>query len=142
MRLLGLDIGAKTIGCAVTDPTGLISRPVRTLRRTGLRADLLELERLATELGVEAIVVGFPVHVSGQAGEAVERVRKVARKLRGRLGLPVLGVDERYTSLEAAELDRQRSGKARGRGDEHALAASLILERYLREGEQVVLEKW
>lgn len=142
MRLLGLDIGAKTIGCAVTDPTGLISRPVRTLRRTGLRADLQDLERLVAELGAEGIVVGFPLHVSGQAGEAVERVRKIARKLSGRLGVHILGVDERYTSLEAADLDRQRSGKARRRGDDHALAAALILERYLREGEQVVLERW
>lgn len=145
MRLIALDIGEKTIGLAISDPGGVIARPVETLIRRSYAEDLKTLLLRIGELQAEGVIVGYPVHVAGQKGTAVQRVEHLVRKLKPRCGLPIVGVDERYTTLEALELQpvRPRSGRRRqARIDENAIAAALILKRYLDEGEHVVLQRW
>ncbi len=143
MKYLALDVGEKTIGLAVSDPLGLVPRPLSTLSRRGARSDVPALDRLASEQGAEALLVGYPVHVSGEAGAAAARAARLARQLKAKTGLPVLGIDERYSTLEAEEFLRE-SGSRRGRRrpDDHAVAAALILRRFLEEGEAVVLARW
>jgi putative Holliday junction resolvase len=143
MKYLALDVGEKTIGLAVSDPLGLIPKPLGTLRRQSARTDVAELDRRVREHAAETLLVGYPVHVSGEAGIAARRAARLARQLKARTGLPVLGIDERYSTLEAEEFLRQPPGGARRRGpDDHAVAAALILRRFLEEGESVVLARW
>jgi len=141
VRYLALDVGEKTIGLAASDPTGCLARPVGTLKRADAESDFAAIGRSADELEAGTIVIGYPVRIDGQAGNASRRMDRFARRLRGRLGRPVLGVDERYTSLEAAEWLAGRPAR-RSRFDEHALAAATILRRYLEEGDAVVLARW
>ena len=132
MRILSLDIGKRRIGVAVSDPLGLVARPVQTLRSVSLNADVAKVTEIARELEAEMIVVGDPLHMSGDAGTMSNRAHKFGEALRQASGLPVEYCDERLTSVEAQRI-LQESGvpprKARGQID--AVAAAVILQSYL-----------
>ncbi|MBP7867314.1 MAG: Holliday junction resolvase RuvX [Acidobacteria bacterium] len=143
LRILGLDIGERTIGIASSTAGGASPSTHPTLRRASLKADLDSLTRLSAELQPEVVLVGYPLTPQGEVGDSARRAGKVARKLAGRLGVPVLGVDERYSTREAEEILRSpQRRKKRGGPDNHALAAVLILQRWHREGDAVVLARW
>ncbi|HSA92517.1 MAG TPA: Holliday junction resolvase RuvX [Terriglobales bacterium] len=131
-RILALDVGAKTIGMAVSDPLGLTAQGLQTLRRTSKRADFGRLERVLREYEVAEMVVGYPLRMSGQAGAQAEKVAALAEELRRRFRLPVHLWDERLTSVEssrvlrASEISLQRRRQAVDR-----LAAVLILQSFL-----------
>jgi putative holliday junction resolvase len=138
VRIVGLDIGERRIGVAVSDATGTLARPLRVLRAAGLDIDALEIvvtevSRLAEEEdGVAAIVVGWPRRLDGTATEMTPRVERFARSLQDRMSLPVTLQDERLSSREAesrlAVRDKDwRSRKARL----DAAAAAIILQDYL-----------
>ena len=138
MRIVGLDIGERRIGVAVSDATGTLARPLRVLGAAGLDIDALdlvvaEISRLAEEEdGVAAIVVGLPRRLDGTATEMTPRVERFARSLQDRMSLPVTLQDERLSSREAesrlAVRDKDwRSRKARL----DAAAAAVILQDYL-----------
>lgn len=136
IRYLGLDIGTKRIGVAVSDELGLLAQPVMTLeRKRNPREDLRSLARLCRRYGCGGIVAGDPVQlVSGEASAQTERARKFAAELGELAGLPVTLWDERLTSREAHEI-LYRAGKKR---QEHAdvvdqVAAVLILQSFLDE---------
>jgi putative holliday junction resolvase len=138
MRIVGLDIGERRIGVAVSDPTRTLARPVGVLQAAGLERDApsvaaAEVARLAGEEdGVASIVVGLPAHLDGSASPMTPRVRKFAAELGRLTDLPVLLQDERLTSREAEsrlaiwEKD-WRARKARL----DAAAAAIILQDYL-----------
>jgi putative Holliday junction resolvase len=131
-RILALDVGAKTIGMAVSDPLGLTAQGIQTLRRTSKRADFGRLQRILREYEVAEIVVGYPLRMSGQAGAQAEKVAALAEELRQRFRLTVHLWDERLTSVEssrvlrASEISLQRRRQAVDR-----LAAVLILQSFL-----------
>jgi len=138
MRIVGLDIGERRIGVAVSDATGTLARPVVTLRPAGLEIDALsvvasEIARLAEEEdGVGAIVIGLPRRLDGTPTEMTPRVEQFARRLESTTALPVALQDERLSSREAesrlALTDKDwRSRKARL----DAAAAAVILQDYL-----------
>jgi putative Holliday junction resolvase len=140
VRIVGLDIGERRIGVAVSDPTGTLARPLRVLRPKGLDVDALEIvvteiARLgAEEDGVAAIVVGLPRRLNGMPTDMTPRVEQFARKLTERTSLQVTFQDERLSSREAesrlALRDKDwRSRKARL----DAAAAAIILQDYLDE---------
>ena len=140
MRIVGLDIGERRIGVAVSDATGTLARPLAVLRPAGLDVDALqlvanEIVRLAAEEdGVGAIVVGLPRRLDGTPTEMTPRVEQFARSLREKTSLPVTLQDERLSSREAesrlALRDKDwRSRKARL----DAAAAAIILQDYLDE---------
>ena len=140
MRIVGLDIGERRIGVAVSDATGTLARPLAVLRPAGLDMDALqlvanEIARLAAEEdGVGAIVVGLPRRLDGTPTEMTPRVEQFARSLREKTALPVTLQDERLSSREAesrlALTDKDwRSRKARL----DAAAAAIILQDYLDE---------
>ncbi len=113
-RLLGLDIGIKTIGMALSDTTLMVATPLDTIRRTRFRDDaqriLAEIERHQ----VGGIVVGLPVSLDGSEGARAQGVRQVARNLLALIDLPLVFWDERFSTaavereMIAADLSRKR----------------------------------
>jgi putative Holliday junction resolvase len=135
--VLGLDLGARRIGLAVSDPAARIAFPAGHLERSGLEADLAALQALARERGVTRIVVGLPVLLGGREGTGAEAARRFARALEQATGLPVVLVDERLTSAEAERALRQAPARRRRARKQvvDALAATLLLRGYLEQAE-------
>ncbi len=135
MRALGIDFGERRVGVAVSDPTGVIAQPLPTLRRrAGKRMPLRALEEFAEEYGVQVIVVGLPLALSGDDTDWTRTVRDVAGKLGERSGLPVQLVDERFTSVRAERAVRSLGlpkSKREEKGRMDAAAAVLILQSWL-----------
>ena len=132
MRILGLDIGKRRIGVAVSDPLGLLARPVETVRSVSLNVDIARISELARELEAEVIVVGDPLHMSGEAGTMSSRAHKFGEALHEATGLPVEYCDERLTSVEAERILRDQGVSPRKvRHQIDAMAAAVILQSYL-----------
>jgi len=131
-RIMGLDVGDRRIGVAVSDPLGLTAQPVMTLVRTNRRQDLKSLQRLIRKYACAEIVVGNPLYMSGDQSPQAAKAQAFAQMLREETSLPVHLWDERLTTTEA-----HRHLHAAGRaGSEHKavvdqVAAVLILEGYL-----------
>jgi len=138
MRTVGLDIGERRIGVAVSDATGTLARPLSVLRPAGLDIDALdvvsrEIARLAAEEdGVGAIVVGLPRRLDGTPSEMTLRVQQFAAQLQARTSLPVVLQDERLSSREAESRLAVRDKDWRSRKAKlDAAAAAIILQDYL-----------
>ncbi len=132
-RYLALDVGSKRIGVAVSDELGLTAQPVLTLeRRHNTREDLRSLARLARRFGVAGIVVGNPLHLSGEASPRSTRTQAFAAQLGELSGLPIHMWDERLTT-EAAHQILYEAGHARQqhRRVVDQVAATLILQSFL-----------
>lgn len=132
-RYLGLDVGTKRIGVAVSDELGLTAQPVMTLEvRRNPREDLRSIGRLARKFGVLGIVVGNPLHISGEDSSRAAKVRAFADELGELTGLPIHLWDERLTSHEAHQILYQ-AGHARQDHKEMVdqVAATLILQSFL-----------
>ncbi len=129
-RLLGIDYGLKVIGLALSDPTGLIARPLDVLHRTSKREDFARINALIAEHDVAACVVGLPESPPEiTAYTQADRVRLWASRLAAAIDVPVYLWNERYSSQEAEELLAE-SGKERpARVD--AVAAAVILQSFL-----------
>jgi putative holliday junction resolvase len=131
-RVLGLDVGARRIGIAVTDPLGITAQGLDTLQRRNKRHDFNYLAQIVREYDVKEIVVGLPLRMSGVEGTQAEKMQAFAEDLRKWFGLPVHLFDERLTSAEAnrilreAELSIEKRGKAVDR-----MAAVLILQAWM-----------
>ncbi len=131
-RVLGLDVGSKTIGLAVSDLLGITAQGLETLRRRNKRTDLAALEDLIRQYHVVEIVVGYPLRMSGMEGTQSERMQLFAEDLRKKFGLPVHLWDERLTSAEANRLLRDSEMSIKRRGEVvDRLAAVLILQGFL-----------
>lgn len=134
MRALGLDVGSKTIGVAVSDGLGLAAHPLKTLARGGTVADVATIERLVAEHEAVAVVVGWPLELSGREGPRTRRVGVLCDALRARLGdaIPVHQWDERFSTVAAervlleADLSRAKRKRVIDRG-----AAAFILQGWL-----------
>ncbi|MDH3519184.1 MAG: Holliday junction resolvase RuvX [Myxococcales bacterium] len=131
--VLGLDLGTRRIGLAVSDLAGSIAFPAGHLARRDLAHDLEALRALAAERGISRIVVGLPLHLDGRSGEAAQAARTFARALEAAIGLPVDLFDERWTSVEAERALRgaPRRRRARRKDVLDAMAATLMLRTYL-----------
>jgi putative Holliday junction resolvase len=131
-RILGLDVGARRIGIAVTDPLGITAQGLETLQRRNKRYDFEYLRRVIRAYEVAEIVVGLPLRMSGAEGTQSEKMRRFAEELGKKFGLPIHLWDERLTSAEAnrflreTELSIEKRGKAVDR-----MAAILILQGWM-----------
>ena len=131
-RVLGLDVGSRRIGIAVTDPLGITAQGLETLQRRNKRYDFDQLGRVIRHYGVKEIVVGLPLRMSGAEGTQSEKMRVFAEELRKKFRLPVHLYDERLTSAEAnrflreTDLSIEKRGKAVDR-----MAAVLILQGWM-----------
>src|SRR5690606_32126681 len=113
-RCLGLDVGTRTIGVAVSDPLGLTAQPLEVIRYRSWQEAEERLEALVRQYGPERLVVGYPRRTDGTEGPEARWVRKKAARLRARLGLPCDLWDERLTTAAAeralleADVSRRR----------------------------------
>ncbi|HEY3486378.1 MAG TPA: Holliday junction resolvase RuvX [Ilumatobacteraceae bacterium] len=102
MRALGVDLGSKRIGIAVSDITGTVASPLTVVHRSkSRRHDLLEIARIATEEEVDVVVVGLPLSMSGEMGAAARAAAAEAERLATVVGVPVETHDERLTTVTA-----------------------------------------
>lgn len=136
MRILALDVGERRIGVAVSDPTGTLARPLRTLARGSREEDFAAIAALVAEQGAELVVIGKPLGLDGTEGPQARRIARYAEALAAHLSVPLVLWDERYTTTEAEEILRlrrteKRRRRARAAGDLDALAAAVILQSYL-----------
>ncbi|HEY5657509.1 MAG TPA: Holliday junction resolvase RuvX [Myxococcota bacterium] len=131
--ILGLDLGTRRMGLAISDPETGIALPVGYLPRHGLARDLEALRALVAERAVSRIVVGLPLHLTGSSGPGAQAAREFARALAEATALPVETLDERWTSVEAERALREAPARKRRRRKEvvDAMAATLILRTYL-----------
>jgi len=133
-RVLGLDVGSKTIGVAMTDEVGIAAHPVKTIERRGTDSDVSAVQTLATEHDVRDVVIGMPFELSGRIGHRGKRVQEFIAALRAKLPQTVElhEQDERFTTAEAtrvlidADLSRQRRKQVIDQQ-----AAVLILQAWL-----------
>ena len=135
-RYLGLDVGSKRIGVAVSDELGHTAQPVLTLeRRRNAREDLRSLARLARRFGVAGVVVGNPLHLSGEQSQRADKTQTFAAQLGELTGLSIHLWDERLTTREAHRILYEAGHERR----EHRrvvdqVAATLILQSFLDRG--------
>lgn len=136
MRLLGLDLGSKTIGVAMSDEEQVVSTPLRTLPRHGGRKDLDAVAAVLQETGAAGLVLGLPLDLSGKEGDAARRARRFGQQLEAALGCPVHMFDERFSTVAAERvlLEADLSRKRRKQVVNH-VAASLILQAFLDRGD-------
>lgn len=121
-RYLALDVGDRRIGLAVGDVGGGIARPLPTLRRRGVDADVRAIADVARREEASALLIGMPLTLRGEEGPQATRVRRFAEACAS-LGLPIELHDERFTTSEA---------QLQGAPDDDAGAASILLEEFLR----------
>jgi putative Holliday junction resolvase len=131
-RILALDVGTKRIGLAVSDALGITAQGLETLQRKNKRSDFDHLQSIIQQYGVQEIVVGNPLRMSGEAGTQSAKMAAFADELRRRFSLPVHLWDERLTSAEANRLLRETEMSIRRRGEVvDRMAATLILQSFL-----------
>jgi putative Holliday junction resolvase len=131
-RILAVDWGERRIGLAVSDPEGIIATGIRTLRVRGPEQAVSLVAEVVKEQEVDRIVVGLPLLMSGERGEAAEAAQRLADALSTRTGLPVDTYDERLTSALSERRLREigvRAGHEKERVDQGAAVA--LLESYL-----------
>ena len=137
MRALGVDYGRKRVGLALSDASGMLARPWKTLAVSGLDRQAAEVRReveaLAAESdGLSVVVIGLPRRLSGEANEQTAAVEQLAARLGTHTTVPIVLQDERLTSHEAEELLSRREKDWRKRKAQlDAVAAAVILQDYL-----------
>ena len=132
MRILGLDVGERTIGIAISDPLGYTAQGLTTIRRKNLKIDIAELKKICDEYSVESILMGFPKNMNGTIGPSGEKAIELSKILEEELHMPVKLWDERLTTVAAhkamleADLSRAKRKKIVDK-----IAAMYILQGYL-----------
>jgi putative Holliday junction resolvase len=123
VRVLALDYGSARCGCALSDPTGVLATPIEPVLRPATRRGLARLRALARDRGVERVIVGLPLSLSGADSAQTAETRDFAAALERQLEVPVELYDERFTTALAA-----RTG---GAASEDSRAAAHLLEDWL-----------
>jgi putative Holliday junction resolvase len=128
-RLLGIDLGEKTIGLALSDPGRIIASPFVTLRRTRFSKDVKTLRALMDEYGIGAIVIGLPFNMDGSEGSRCQSVRQFADNLLEKMDIPIAFWDERLSTV-AVTRTLLEADMSRKRRDEvvDKMAAAYILQ--------------
>ena len=134
MRIMGFDVGSRTIGVAISDELGMTAQGLRTINRKSMEEDLEEISTIIAQFNIEKIVVGLPVNMDGTIGKQAEMIFQWIKTLKEKFSLPVETWDERLSTVEAskvllaADLSRKKRKKVIDK-----LAAVLILQGYLSQ---------
>lgn len=133
MRVVGLDLGTRRIGVAVSDAGGTLASPYDVIQRSGDRArDHAAVARIVAEVEAERVVVGMPLSLSGRAGPAAAAAAEELEALASALGVPVEPYDERLTTVTAAQQLRAAGLDARRQRDKiDKVAAAVMLQAWL-----------
>lgn len=132
-RLLGLDLGSKTIGLAISDSGLAVASPLETLRRKKFTADAEALIALIAERGIGGLVLGLPKNMDGSEGPRAQSTRQFAANLLGKINIPIALWDERLSTaavervlIDEADMTRKRRGQVIDK-----MAAGVILQGFL-----------
>jgi len=131
-RILGLDVGNKRIGVAISDPLGIAAAGLETIQRTNTQADLEQVAAIAERHGAKQIVIGLPLNMDGTSGEQAEKARAFGRKLAQATGLSIVYEDERLSTISAIKtltIQGVKTGHNKGLVDRQA--AAIILQKFL-----------
>jgi putative Holliday junction resolvase len=147
VSVVALDFGERRIGVAVSDPLGMLARPLAVIERGSLAEDLARIEAMVKQRRADKIVLGLPLNMDGTVGPQAKRARRFGARLKRALGLEIILWDERLTTVEAEEalaaagrghpsirrggLRAGRTQPEAGRERRDAVAAAVILQDYL-----------
>jgi len=132
LRILGLDVGSKTIGVAVSDPLGFTAQGLTTIRRTNKNDDIEEIKKFCDDYGVKTIVIGLPKNMNGTIGPSGEIIMSFGKLIEEELKVEIKFWDERLTTVAAhkamleADLSRSKRKKIVDK-----VASTYILQGYL-----------
>jgi putative Holliday junction resolvase len=129
-RILAVDWGTQRVGVAISDPGGVLARSLPTLVVRGPRDALVQVAALARREGAAVILIGLPLHLSGEPGESARAARKLGAGLSAE-GFRVLYRDERLSSEKARDLLRERGERRPEPGRVDAMTAALLLQEHL-----------
>ena len=131
-RVLALDFGKKRIGLAVSDELGFTAQGLETLHRTRVRDDVEALARLIDQYGVSTVLMGMPLHMSGDESRQSAHTREFGERLERRTGRTIEYWDERWTSVQAERMLRDSGVRVdRKDGTVDRISAVILLESYL-----------
>jgi putative Holliday junction resolvase len=134
MKALGLDLGNRTLGVAVSDTLGFLARPLETFRfpDKSFELALKRTKELVKELEIEIVILGYPKNMDGTVGEQGKISETFLNDLKTKLTIPIVLWDERLTSKMASNMMKQQNLSRRKRKvDIDAMAATIILQSYL-----------
>ena len=132
MRVLALDVGGRRFGVAIGDVETGLAVPLTAIQRASETQDIEAVRRLVDENGVQEIVVGLPLSLSGRMGPQAKEVSRFVDVIQERIGVQVRTVDERYSTIEAERRLAEAGVKAsRDRPRLDSAAATIILQSYL-----------
>jgi putative holliday junction resolvase len=133
-RILAVDYGEKNIGLAYCDALGLTVQPMTSMPNCGTANLLKKLRALIRTLDIQEIVLGIPFKMDGTRGDAALRMEQLMEELKAALKIPISGVDELLSTVEATEFWRSMNKRRQKKYQTvDSLAAALILERFLKE---------
>lgn len=131
-RVLALDLGKRRIGLAISDPLGITAQGLPTMERTRLREDLERLGQIIAEHEVALVLMGDPIHMSGDQSRQSTYTREFAERLNNSTGVPVKLWDERWTSMQAERILKESGISIEKRAKAvDKLSAQILLESYL-----------
>ena len=131
-RVLGLDVGGRRIGLAISDGAGLLATPYSAIQRRSLEQDIAAIVGIVHEEEVGQIIVGLPLSLDGSVGPQAERTMAFYEALKAASPVPVKTWDERFSSAEAEQRLREAGiSPSRNRGRLDASAAAVVLQAYL-----------
>jgi putative Holliday junction resolvase len=133
MRMLGLDIGDRRIGVALSDPEGILASPLTVINRRDESFDIEAIKDIINRQQVGQVIVGLPLSLDGSLGQQAEKVKDFVRKLSEQVEIPVEYRDERLTTVFAERLAQASGGKKAKKAGHDAQAAAIILQGYLDE---------
>ncbi len=133
MRSLGLDIGDRRIGVALSDPEGILASPLTVINRRDESFDIEAITDIIRQQQVGQVVAGLPLSMDGSIGKQAEKAKDFVQKLSERIEVPVEYRDERLTTVLAERLKRASGGKKTRKARHDAQAAAIILQGYLDE---------
>jgi putative Holliday junction resolvase len=131
-RIIGLDIGDRRIGIAISDPLGITAAGLETIERTNTEKDVNKIADIAKRINAVEIVIGLPKNMDGTEGEQAQKSQSFGKKLARVTGLPIIYEDERLTTISAIRtltLQGVKTGKRKDLVDMQA--AAIILQKYL-----------
>jgi putative Holliday junction resolvase len=132
MRILGLDVGERRIGVAISDPLEKIAVPLTTIQRKSTNLAISAIADIVNREGVGALVVGLPVSLDGSLGPQAQEIKAFVQELEAVLPVPLVQWDERYSTAEAERLLREVGYSSRTMRDRRdAVAAAVILQDYM-----------
>ena len=132
--LVGLDLGEKTIGIAVSDQSLIVATPLKTILRKGIKKDLIKLSEILKDYNIGGFVIGLPINLDGTENQQTSKVIKIANEIKNYFGISIDYFDERFSSdVIFKEMRKTNLSKSKIKNKIDQQAAAYILQGYLEK---------